>query len=234
MEILQNLFRVPSVTANTYLLVDPDGLTLIDTGLPRRASKILSFIDSLGYAAGDLKHILLTHADSDHVGSLADLQAVSEARTYSSPIEAEAIRAGRFSRPLQLHGWKKWLFDISMQFFKVSPSRVDQELFDNQILPIWGGLQVIETPGHTPGHLSFYAPQKKVLFCGDSLRCPQGEIIISRGANTWNADVARSSAIKQAALGARIVCAGHGAVVQDAGHSFDALIRYLEEEREGS
>ena len=132
MEILPDLYQVPGVIANTYLLADPDGLTLIDAGLPRRAPKILDFIDSMGYKAGDLKHILLTHADSDHVGSLAALQAVCAARTYSSPIEAEAIRAGQFSRPLKLLGWKKWLFDLSTKFFKITPARVDELLSEGK------------------------------------------------------------------------------------------------------
>ena len=223
MEILPGLNRVPGVTANAYLLVDPDGLTLIDAGLPRRGTKILRYIASLGFTPEDLKSILITHSDSDHVGGLAALQAMTPARTFASAIEAEAIQAGRFSRPLKLHGWRKWLLTVSMRFFKVAPGRVDEILSAGQQLPIWGGLHVLSTPGHTPGHLSFYAVEKGVLFPGDSLRCQPGEIIVSRGANTWDEPIARRSALEQGTLGASLVCAGHGPVVHDAAAKFAAL-----------
>lgn len=230
MEILPNLYHIPGVVANTYLLVDPSGLTLIDAGLQRREARILAFIASLGFSPQDLKYILLTHADSDHVGSLAALQAATPARAFASPIEAEAIQAGRFSRPLKLHGWRKWLFEVSWRFFKPKPGRVDETLDAGQELPIWGGLRALETPGHTPGHLSFYAPETGVLFPGDSLRCPQGQIVVSRGANTWDESLARRSALEQADLGAKLVCAGHGPVVHQAAAGFTALRARLENE----
>jgi glyoxylase-like metal-dependent hydrolase (beta-lactamase superfamily II) len=230
MEILPSLHRVPGVIANVYLLVDPGGLTLIDAGLPRQGTKIVRYIASLGFAPEDLKSILITHSDSDHVGGLAALQVMTPARTFASAIEAEAIQAGRLSRPLKLHGWRKWLFEISMRFIKVDPGRVDEILSAGQQLPIWGGLRVLNTPGHTPGHLSFYAPEKGVLFPGDSLRCQPDEVIVSRGANTWDEALARRSALEQAALGARVVCAGHGPVLHDAAAQFAALRERLGKE----
>jgi glyoxylase-like metal-dependent hydrolase (beta-lactamase superfamily II) len=227
-EILPNLHRVPGVVANVYLLVDPGGLSLIDAGLPRQDAKILEYIASLGFAPQDLKHILITHADSDHVGGLAGLQAVTPARTYASPIEAEAIQAGRFSRPLKLEGWRKWLFQISTRIFRITPGSVDEMLVEEQELPIWGGLRVLKTPGHTPGHLSYYAFDTGVLFPGDSLRCQHDAITVSRGANTWDEGLAHRSALEQATLSARVVCAGHGPVVQDAASKFASLRDQLE------
>ena len=220
MEILPNLYQVDKVIANTFLLIDPDGLILIDVGLPRSTPKILHTITSLGYSADDLKAVLLTHSDSDHVGSLAAIQAKSSAQTCAHQIEAEAIQIGRLSRPLKLSGWKKWLYNLSTRFFRITPGRVDKILQGEEVLPYWGGLQVIETPGHTPGHMSFFSPAKGILFCGDSLRCSTDVIRISRGANTWDESRALTSAQKQAALNPQVVCAGHGPVIFDAVHKF--------------
>ena len=224
MEIYPNIHLIPGVTANSFLLVDANGLALIDAGLPRSHKKILKYLDMLGYAPGDLKTILLTHADSDHVGGLAALQRASAAQVYASEIEAEAIAAGRFSRPLKLIGWQKWLFEFSTRFFRAAPCPVDDMLSHSQQLTILGGLRVLETIGHTPGHLSFYLVEQKILFCGDSLRTIGGQIQISRGANTWDEALAKRAAQAQAGLGAAVVCAGHGEMVHDAPAQFERLL----------
>ena len=223
MEITPNIHQVPGVTGNAFLLIHAKGLALIDAGLPGSHRKIIKYIESLGYKAGDLKYILLTHADSDHVGGLAALQRASKASVYASQVEAEAIVAGRFSRPLKLSGWRKWLFDFSTLFFRAAPCQVDDILNHEQQLDILSGLSVVETPGHTPGHLSFYLAEEKTLFCGDSLRSAEGELKVSTGANTWDEDLARRSAQAQADLGAEVVCAGHGPVVYDAAAKFEKL-----------
>ncbi len=84
MKIIDNVFTVPGVMANPYILVDADGLTIIDTGLPRSEKKILNYVAGLGKSARDIKRIILTHSDLDHVGSLAALQKATGARIVCS------------------------------------------------------------------------------------------------------------------------------------------------------
>ena len=98
MKIKSNIYIVPGVIGNSYLLVDADGLTLIDTGIPGSAIKILNFIRRLGYTKRDLNRILLTHADWDHAGSLAALKRATGARVYASMYEARAVASGCFPR----------------------------------------------------------------------------------------------------------------------------------------
>jgi glyoxylase-like metal-dependent hydrolase (beta-lactamase superfamily II) len=221
-KVTENVFVVPRVVSNTYILVDSDGLTVIDTGLPRSEKKILAYIASLGKSAQDLKRIILTHADLDHFGGLSALQKASGARTYASQIEAEAIAAGRSSREIKPTGFslRRVLFALMRPFMKATPVRVDEIVAEGQILPALGGLHVLETPGHTPGHISLFAPAIGVLFCGDSMVANEKGLQGSRPGLTWNETSARESERKQAGLGARIVCSGHGPVVMDAAGKF--------------
>jgi glyoxylase-like metal-dependent hydrolase (beta-lactamase superfamily II) len=92
---------------------------------------------------------------------------------------------------------------------------VDEHLFDGQVLPVLDGLFVVDTKGHTPGHLSFFAPSAGILFSGDSILSVKDRLVGSHGAVTWDQDKADASVLKQLALRARIVCSGHGAVVMD-------------------
>lgn len=222
MKITENVFVVPGVVANPYLLIDENGVTVIDAGLPRSEKKILAYLAGLGKTPQDVKQIIITHSDYDHVGGLAALKAATGARTYSSRIEADAIATGRPSRQIKPAGFslRRILFSILGPFFKLKPFQVDEILAEGQTLPLLGGLRVFETPGHTPGHLSFFAPSEGVLFCGDSMVSQNGALLGSRPGITWDETRARESERKQAALGARIVCSGHGPAVMDAARKF--------------
>ena len=222
MKITERIFLVPGVVANPYILVDPDGLTIIDAGLPHSEGRILAYIRSLGRSPGDVKRIVLTHSDLDHVGGLAALCRATGARTYASRIEAAAIASGRPSRPIQRRGFslRRILMGALRLFIKPSPLKIDEVVADGQVLPALGGLEVIDTPGHTPGHISLFAPSLGVLFCGDSMVTDETGIHGSRPGFTWDDSSARESERKQAALGAHIVCSGHGPVVTDAAGKF--------------
>ena len=224
MKIIDNVYVVPGVVANPYIIVDADGLTIIDTGLPRNGKTILAYVASLGKSARDVKRIILTHSDFDHVGSLAALHKLTGARTYASQIEADAIAAGKPSRIPKMPAGsfiRRLRFLLMRLSFKATPFQVDEILTDGQVLPVLGGLRVVETPGHTPGHVSLFAPQVGILFCGDSMVTYDNNIDNDpRPAATWDQARAKESNIKQSMLGARIVCSGHGPVVMDAAGKF--------------
>jgi glyoxylase-like metal-dependent hydrolase (beta-lactamase superfamily II) len=214
MQIAPNVYLVPDITANPYLLIDADGLTLIDAGLPGAPKKILAYMASLGFAPGDLKRILITHSDFDHVSGLAALKSASGACVYASQIEAAALLTGKPSRTIRPENPLMRMFmGVVGRIAKTSPVQAGEIVTDGQVLPVLGGLTVLETPGHTPGHLSFYASAIGVLFCGDSLVVEKdGSLQSSRPGLTWDREAATASLRRQAALGAKIVCSGHGPV----------------------
>ena len=224
MEIIPNVHLIPNIVANPYLIIDPDGLTLIDAGLPGNHKKILKYISDLGHTPTDLKRIIITHADIDHIGSLSALKKASGAQILTSKIEAEAMAQGKPSRQIQ-SGMvlRKVLMGIMLHFMPPIAVEADVILNEGQILPVLGGLRVVETPGHTPGHISLFSPSTGILFTGDSIVTQEGVLVRSVKANTWDEAKADESARKQAALGAQIVCPGHGAVVKEAGDKFPKL-----------
>jgi glyoxylase-like metal-dependent hydrolase (beta-lactamase superfamily II) len=225
MKVIDNVYLVPGVTANSYILVEPDpgGLTIIDTGMPYSEKRILRYMASKGWSARDIKRILITHADLDHYGCLAALRNESGARTYASRVEAKAIAEGQSSRPIDRSGGntlQRLLIAFFSHVMKATPCQVDEILGEGQTLPVLAGLQVVETPGHSPDHISFFAPSVRVLFCGDSMKSDDRGLRTSRSRNNWDQETAEASVRKQAGLGAQIVCPGHGPVVRDAGSKF--------------
>lgn len=220
MKITDNVYLVPGVVANTYILIDDDGLTIIDTGLPLSQGKILASVRELGKSPADVKRILLTHSDWDHVGGLAALHRSTGARTYTSAIEAQAIAGGTASRlitpPLRMALGRRLL----RLLMKPKPFQIDEILTEGQVLPVVGGLRVVDSSGHTPGHISLFAPAAGILFCGDSMVTDQQGIHGSRPALTWDAAKAKEAVGRQAALAPRILCSGHGPVIMDAAGKF--------------
>ena len=222
MKIIDQVFLVPGVMANSYILADPDGLTVIDTGMPHSEKKTLEYITHWNWSPRDIKRILITHADLDHYGCLAALQQASGACTYAGRIEAEAMAKGRSSRPVDrsVGRFQRFMIHMMGSLLKATPIQVDEILAEGQVLPVLGGLQVLSTAGHSPDHLSFYSATAGILFCGDSMKSNANGLRVSRSRNNWNQPMAEASAKKQAALQAHIVCPGHGPVVREAESKF--------------
>ena len=97
MEIIPQVHLLSGSFVNFYLIVELDGLTLIDTGLSRHRQTTLRAISRLGRSPADLKRIVITHSDGDHVGALADLKAARSAlacaRAEQPPVRPDLGRA---------------------------------------------------------------------------------------------------------------------------------------------
>ena len=179
MQLFPDIHLVDGVTSNTYLIVEPDGLTLIDTGMPGSARKILAYLRSIGKVPAQVRTVILTHQHVDHVGGAAELAALSGAEVIAHPVDTPAIE-GTAARDLPSGPLSLVFRAVLMP--RLRPVRVTRQVTAGETLPILagdGGLRVIETPGHTLGQIALYLPGRRLLFAGDTYRhTAQGEITI--------------------------------------------------------
>jgi glyoxylase-like metal-dependent hydrolase (beta-lactamase superfamily II) len=179
------------LTGRVYALESTDGLALIDAGIGPAAGKVLQQLQASGRQPSDVKRILITHAHPDHIGGLAKLQVATGAQVVAHPLEWPII-ADKVSETPQ------------------STTPVRREVLGGETLSkILGGLQVIFTPGHASGHVCFWQPDRRLLFCGDvvmrlpRLRLPYAMVTVDMDEN-------KRSIKKLAELNAEVVCFGHG------------------------
>ena len=194
------------------MIEDADGLTVIDTSLAFAPKQILKQLAGLGYAPVDVKRILITHAHPDHVGGLNELQKATGAEVYASEPERGVIQDGQavVGPPKEnLSGIVK-ILPLPKATFPSTP--VARDLRDGDVLAeVMGGLHVVSTPGHAPGHLAFWQPERKVLFCGDVMMAlwPRRLTLPFRMV-TVDMDENIRSLKKLAELDTEVLCLGHG------------------------
>jgi glyoxylase-like metal-dependent hydrolase (beta-lactamase superfamily II) len=210
-ELVDGIYYFANLMSSQYLILDEEELTLIDTGIPGNEVAILRGIETLGLNGNGLTRILITHADSDHYGALGRLQAVTAAETCTTKAEAEAIQQGRASRELSSTAPLQKIAVRTLSPMMRAPSAyIDRVIKPGDTLPVSGGLIAIDSAGHTPGHVSYYLPEKRILFSGDSIFYKKGRFIPSYGINCWDEERARMSMQAQLELEPRIICGGHG------------------------
>lgn len=198
---------------NLSLLVDAAaGATLVDSGLPSHYEAINSALVAAGTTASALKRIILTHQDIDHVGALAALVQASGAQVLAHATEAPFIDGSatpRFALPAVL-AQRPELRAVASGF---QPTHIDELLQDDARLDIAGGVRVIFTPGHTPGHISLYLEQSRTLIAGDALTANAGQLNGPSPSATPDMAQAAQSIQKLAALDLQTIVCYHGGIV---------------------
>ncbi len=189
------------IMGRSYLIEDADGLTVIDASLPGAGQKMARQIEASGHKLTDVKRILITHAHYDHIGGLKHLQLLTGAQVITSSGERDVVEGKALMMPLRMT-WKD----------TVMVERVVGE--EDTLDDVLGGLVVLETPGHTLAHISFWQPQKRILFCGDVMMNLVG-LTLPFAAFTPDMALDRRSVARLAELEPEIVCCGHGALITE-------------------
>jgi glyoxylase-like metal-dependent hydrolase (beta-lactamase superfamily II) len=178
-QLASAVWRIPTAPAdlvNSFVLVDDDGqATLVDAGTKRAPRRILSGLEYIGVAPSDVTRLLVTHAHPDHVGGLATMRGRTGGTVSVHERDAAYVREGKgpvLDRS-RLGG------RLLRRNSGCAPTPVEDEMVDGQVLDIAGGLRVVHTPGHTPGHVSLLHEPTGVLVTGDS-------IWNMRGRMTWS------------------------------------------------
>ncbi len=220
MEILPGVHAVRFRGARGHVLLD-DELTLIDTGLPGSAPQLETFLRRHGRSISDLRRIVCTHGHPDHAGAAREMVALaSEAETLIHPLDLvrlEITLRDAIRRP-----------SLGSLFAAMTPFPERARPFeDGEIIPVLGGLQVIHTPGHTPGSVCLFLRERGALFVGDALehRRPNRVTYASRLYSDDYAS-ARRSVARMAALDVQTIVFAHwppvregaGEILRDLAH----------------
>jgi glyoxylase-like metal-dependent hydrolase (beta-lactamase superfamily II) len=200
-EIIPNVYQLTIRGTNVILIVEEE-LTLIDTGLHGSSPQITGFIHHLGRSPEEISLIILTHKHMDHVGGLAELKQLTSAKVAIHKADISDIEM----RPLT---------SALRSVFSVKSRDVDIQLVGGEVLQPLGGLEVVHTPGHTPGSISLFSQRNKLLIVGDALRKRRKTLYLPPKMVSSDLSQAAESVKRIAQLDFNILCFGHGLPLSD-------------------
>ena len=159
---------------NCYLIRGAEGCVLIDTGVSTRRRRLLRELERAGCRADDLRLVVLTHGDADHVGNAAALQDAFGAPIASHELEARMLetgdaRANRQVKADRLPWVLRLLMPIGRLLGEAKPVKPNVLLSDGDDLHAYGvDARVVHLPGHSRGSIGVLTGDGD-LFCGDLL-----------------------------------------------------------------
>jgi glyoxylase-like metal-dependent hydrolase (beta-lactamase superfamily II) len=204
---------------------DDDTVVLVDAGFPGQLQQIREAMARAGVSFDRLDKVIVTHQDIDHTGGLPDiiLESSHKVEVLSHEEEKPYIEGRKPLIKMNQARLSKRLVSLPEEqrqqaealFANPPKASVDTAVADGEILPYCGGITVIFTPGHTPGHICLYLNKSKILVTGDALVAADGEL---RGPNpgaTYDMDAALKSLKKLTRYDIETVVCYHGGVYRD-------------------
>lgn len=185
------------IEVRCFLVVGLDGVVIVDTGVPGTADEIESGLARIGAHWSDVTNLVLTHAHFDHVGGLGEVvERAPHAQVWAGKRDVAAIPA---------------LGDRALR-----------PLVEGDRL---GDLLVLETPGHTPGHISLFHEAASLVLVGDLVGALDGGLSFGPPAFTADAALSRTSLARVEGIGAERLLFSHGPEILDPNGAVRELLR---------
>ncbi len=213
-EILPGVHLVegyPEQATHVFLVKDKGASwTLIDSGIPGSSAALFAYLAKVKVEPTAIKKILITHLHLDHVGSLKAVAEKTRARTFSHWVEAAYIAMHpKYDGP---------------GMPPAEPFRIDETLKDGDAVDAAGGLIAYHTPGHTPGHVAYYQPERRLLFSGDLFFGEGEKVILTVPQYTHHTPTAQISARRMSQLSIDALLTHHGGpILKNAGAAVRSL-----------
>lgn len=174
-EVADNVYWFAADGVNWYIIASDDELTIVDAGLPAHWELLQEGLETLEYEVTDVKALILTHTDIDHIGFAERLREHGVPIWVHEEEYADALDGGRNMPPrVLLHLWRPSVIRVMLASMRAGafsvPAITDAQTFeDGQELDVPGTPTVIHVPGHTIGQSAFWFPDRTVLCVGDAL-----------------------------------------------------------------
>lgn len=174
MRLAPHLHRLGNDQVACYLVDTPDGITLIDAGLPGHWRDLQRELRSLGKSADDIRGLVLTHGDSDHIGFAERLRSEHGVPVYVHA--ADAVRARTGDKPKVAVGPMRpgatlgfFGYSLRKNGLRTRYVRDVTEFGDGDVLDLPGRPEIVGMPGHSPGSVAVHVPLADAVFVGDAL-----------------------------------------------------------------
>ena len=176
MQLAPSLHRLGSSSlVNSYLIEDAGAITVIDAGLRGHWKDLLRELEAMGRSLTDIRALLLTHGDVDHVGFAERLRQehgvpVLVAAADAAEARGEASKPAAVRDPKRLVPMAKFLvYALTHGGPRATPIKEVTEIAGATTLDVPGAPAVIPLPGHTPGSVAYHLPSVDAIFMGDAM-----------------------------------------------------------------
>lgn len=174
MKLGPSLHRIGNDIVAVYIIDAPGGVTVVDAGLPGQWKELLAELAAMGRSLDDVRGVVLTHGDSDHIGFAERLRREHGVPVYVHEADAARARGEVSTKPawgrLKLGATARFLwYAIAKRGLKPAPLTEVVTVRDGDVLDLPGSPRVIGMPGHSPGSIAIHVPVADAVFVGDAL-----------------------------------------------------------------